>query len=160
MTSYPEPGLRLALEESKGGAGPDSAGSGYRHAFRCRKLLETGVYGTVEEIAAADQINSSYVSRVMRLTLRAPPIVEAMTLAVLMQPFALMWNNQSSFDFSPGALTQTDPDALHVFVRVAPVPVFLTERQRYRRWFSRATPAKAPAGEDHPAPDTLWCTNR
>lgn len=65
----------------------------------------------------------------MRLTLRAPPIVEAMTLAVLMQPFALMWNNQSSFDFSLGALKQMDPDALHVFVRVAPVPVFPTEAE-------------------------------
>src|SRR5450759_4651772 len=52
-------------------------GQGDRRAFRWRKLLETGVYATVEEIAAAEKINSSYVSRVLRLTLLAPTIVEA-----------------------------------------------------------------------------------
>jgi hypothetical protein len=46
-------------------------------AFRWRKMLETGVYSTVEEIAAAEKINASYVSRVLRLTLPAPDIQEA-----------------------------------------------------------------------------------
>lgn len=32
---------------------------------------------TVEEIAAAEKINASYVSRVLRLTLLAPEIVES-----------------------------------------------------------------------------------
>lgn len=72
-------------------------------AFRWRKLLETGAYGTVEEIAAAEKINDSYVSRVLRLTLLAPDIVEAimngrqpagMTLAVLMESFPLAWPDQ------------------------------------------------------------------
>ncbi|MDQ1451117.1 MAG: hypothetical protein QOK38_983 [Acidobacteriaceae bacterium] len=45
--------------------------------FRWRKLLETGVYGTVEEIAEAEKTNSSYVGRLLRLTLLAPEIVEA-----------------------------------------------------------------------------------
>jgi hypothetical protein len=31
-------------------------------AFRWRKLLETGANGTIEELAAAERINSSYVS--------------------------------------------------------------------------------------------------
>jgi hypothetical protein len=31
-------------------------------AFRWRKLLETGVYGTIEELAAAEKFNSSYIS--------------------------------------------------------------------------------------------------
>ena len=74
-------------------------------AFRWRKLLETGVHGTVEEIAAAERINPSYVSRVLRLTLLAPDIVEAildgrqpagLTLAVLMRPFAVAWWEQRS----------------------------------------------------------------
>ena len=69
-------------------------------AFRWRKLLETGVYVTVGEIAAAEKMNPSYVSRVLRLTLLAPDIVEAIldgrqpaetTLAVLMRPFAVEW---------------------------------------------------------------------
>jgi hypothetical protein len=62
--------------------------------------LETGVFATVEEIAATEKNNPSYVSRVQRLTLLAPEVVEAiidgrlppaMTLAVLMRPFAVEW---------------------------------------------------------------------
>jgi hypothetical protein len=65
-------------------------------AYRWRKLLETDVYCTVEEIAAAEKINTSYVSRILRMTLLAPEIVEAivdgrhptdLTLAKLMKPF-------------------------------------------------------------------------
>ncbi len=71
--------------------------------FRWRKLLETGVYATIEEIAAKEKINSSYVGRLLRMTLLAPDIVEAIlngrqtmaiTLAVLMQPFAVAWQEQ------------------------------------------------------------------
>jgi hypothetical protein len=71
--------------------------------FRWRNLLETGVYGTIEEIAAAEKINSSYVSRLLRMTLFAPDIVDAildgrqpteMTLAVAMRPVALAWREQ------------------------------------------------------------------
>ncbi len=49
-------------------------------------------------------INSSYVSRLLRVTLLAPNIVEAildgrqpadMTLALLMQPFVVLWAEQS-----------------------------------------------------------------
>lgn len=46
-------------------------------AFRWRKLLETGVHGTIDELAKAESINSSYVSRVLRLTLLAPVIVDS-----------------------------------------------------------------------------------
>ncbi len=69
-------------------------------AFRWRNLLQTGVYGTVAELAAAEKINPSYVSRVLRLTLLAPKIVEGildggqlpeLTLAGLMEPFAMEW---------------------------------------------------------------------
>ena len=71
--------------------------------FRWRKLLENGTHATVEEIAAAEKINASYVGRVLRLTLLAPEIVEAildgrqpaeMTLAVLMKPFPVGWEEQ------------------------------------------------------------------
>ena len=46
-------------------------------AFRWRRMLEAGRYATINEIAAAEKINSSYVSRMLRLTLLAPDIVEA-----------------------------------------------------------------------------------
>ena len=38
-------------------------------AFRWRKLLETGRYATIDELARAEKINPSYVSRVLRRTL-------------------------------------------------------------------------------------------
>ena len=75
----------------------------FARAYGWRKLLETGVYGTIEDIAAAEKINSSYVGRVLRLTLLAPNIVEAildgrqpaeMTLAGLMGPIAADWQSQ------------------------------------------------------------------
>ena len=77
--------------------------------FRWRKLLETQAYGTIEEIAAAEKINSSYVSRLLRMTLLAPYIVEAIldgrqptkvTLAVLMRPFPVAWEEQVEAGFS------------------------------------------------------------
>jgi hypothetical protein len=72
-------------------------------AFRWREMLETGEYATVGEIAAHEQINESYVSRLLRLTLLAPDIVEsiadgrqspAMTLAKLMRRFPIAWDKQ------------------------------------------------------------------
>ena len=71
--------------------------------FRWRKLLETGHFATIEEIAEAENINPSYVSRLLRMTLLAPEIVEAildgtqpagLTRAKMMQPFPLEWKHQ------------------------------------------------------------------
>lgn len=72
-------------------------------AFRWRRLLETGVHNTIDDLAAAEKINPSYVSRVLRLTLLAPDIVEAildgrqpveMTVKELMQPLPVEWEGQ------------------------------------------------------------------
>ncbi len=72
-------------------------------AFRWRRQLETGSYMTIEEIAAAEKINTSYVSRVMRLALLAPEIIEMivdgrqpadLTTAKLMKPFPVEWKEQ------------------------------------------------------------------
>ena len=72
--------------------------------FRWRKLLEIGDYATIKEIADAENINSSYVSRVLRMTLFAPKIVEAilagrqpekLTMARAMQPFPEEWSKQT-----------------------------------------------------------------
>lgn len=72
-------------------------------AFRWRRMLESGRFSTINELAAAERINSSYVSRVLRLMLLAPDIVEAildgrqpegMTLPGLMQPFPVEWERQ------------------------------------------------------------------
>src|SRR5262245_18394130 len=72
-------------------------------AFRWRDMLETGTRATIAEIAAAESINESYVGRILRLTLLAPDIVEAivhgrqsteLTLAMLMKPFPVRWREQ------------------------------------------------------------------
>ena len=72
-------------------------------AFRWRRMLDAGHYATVKDLAAAEKINSSYVSRVLRLTLLAPDIVEAildgrqpegLTLPALMEPFPVEWAEQ------------------------------------------------------------------
>ena len=72
-------------------------------AFRWQKMLDTGQYATIKEIAKAEKINPSYVSRVLRLTLLAPDLVEAlvhgrqtstMSLPNLMTPFPIEWDRQ------------------------------------------------------------------
>jgi hypothetical protein len=72
-------------------------------AFRWRRMLEAGRFGTIDELAAAEKINSSYVSRLLRLTLLAPDIVEAildgrqpdeLALARLMELFPTEWTTQ------------------------------------------------------------------
>ena len=71
--------------------------------FRWRKLLETGHFATIEEIAKAENINPSYVSRLLRMTLLAPEIVEAilagtqpagLTRAKAMKSFSMEWQRQ------------------------------------------------------------------
>ena len=73
-------------------------------AFRWRRLLDTGAYATIEEIATAEGINPSYVSRVLRMTLLAPDLVEAalagrqpagMTLAWAMGTWPVEWEGQT-----------------------------------------------------------------
>jgi hypothetical protein len=72
-------------------------------AFRWREMLENGTYATIAEIAAAEKINASYVGRVLRLTLLAPDIIEAilsgrqpaeMRLDRLLRPFPVGWLDQ------------------------------------------------------------------
>ena len=69
-------------------------------AFRWRRMIETGRHATVAELAAAEKINPSYVSRVLRLTLLSPTMVEAIlagrqpegvTLPGLMEGVPLAW---------------------------------------------------------------------
>ncbi len=46
-------------------------------AFHWQSLLESGDYGSVNELATAHGKNASYVAAVLRLTLLAPDIVES-----------------------------------------------------------------------------------
>ena len=76
---------------------PDSALlTALARGFRWKKMLREGDYQTLEEIADAENINPSYVSRLLRMTLLAPETVEAilagtqpagLTRAKVMLPF-------------------------------------------------------------------------
>ena len=84
---------------------PDSALlKALARGFRWQKMLREGDYQTLEEIADAENINPSYVSRLLRMTLLAPEFVEAilagrqppgLTMARAMQPFPLDWRHQT-----------------------------------------------------------------
>jgi len=89
---------------NRGPSGADSTlVKALARAFRWRRMLETGHFATLNELAAAEKINSSYVSRLLRLTLLAPDIVEAildgrqpseLTLPGLMQGVPVLWKRQ------------------------------------------------------------------
>lgn len=73
-------------------------------AFRWKRMLESGKFTTIAELAALEGIAPSYMTRVLRLTLIAPGIVEAIldgrqahevTLARVLEPFPADWANQT-----------------------------------------------------------------
>ena len=84
---------------------PDSALlKALARGFRWQKMLRESDYQTLEEIADAENINPSYVSRLLRMTLLAPEVVEAilagrqppgLTMARAMQPFPIEWREQT-----------------------------------------------------------------
>jgi hypothetical protein len=70
-------------------------------AHRWQRMLESGECGTLAEMADAERISRSYVSRVLRLTLLAPDIVERILdgrptagLPQLLKPFPVDWEAQ------------------------------------------------------------------
>lgn len=72
-------------------------------AFRWRKMFDEGICGTIEELAKRERVNRGYMSRVLRLTLLAPDIVEAildgrqpegMRLEELLEGFPMEWEGQ------------------------------------------------------------------
>ena len=74
-------------------------------AFRWRKMLDDGVHVTLEDLARAKDVNAANVSRILRLTLLAPEIVDAildgrqpaeMGLDDLSEGFPLEWEGQQS----------------------------------------------------------------
>jgi hypothetical protein len=76
-------------------------------AFRWKRRLESGEFTTIAELAKSEGIALSYMTRIMRLSLLAPSIVEAilagqqgpeMTLARLLEPFPFEWKDQPSSD--------------------------------------------------------------
>ena len=76
-------------------------------AFRWKRLLESGEFATITELAEREGIASSFLSRSLRMTLLAPHIVEAIlegkqvpevTLERLREPFPVEWDQQLQTD--------------------------------------------------------------
>ena len=72
-------------------------------AFRWKRMLESGEFASISELAEREGIAFTYMARLMRLSLLAPEIVDAImegrqpatvTLANLMEPFPLDWKEQ------------------------------------------------------------------
>lgn len=76
-------------------------------AFRWKRMLESGDFATIAELAEREGITLSYLTRLLRMTLLAPDLVAAIldgrqrpevTLARLMLPFPLEWEAQITPD--------------------------------------------------------------
>jgi hypothetical protein len=73
-------------------------------AHRWQGMLDGGVFRSIAELTQAERINPSYPSRLLRLTLLAPEIVESIldgrhdperiTLDKLMRPSPAVWGDQ------------------------------------------------------------------
>ena len=75
-------------------------------------MLESGEFATIAELAEREGIAPSYMTRILRLTLLAPDIVEAIldgrqgpevTLARLMSYFPVDWAERRSQNRTPRA---------------------------------------------------------
>ena len=74
-------------------------------AFRWKRMLESGEFATIAELAEREGIATSYMTRILRLTQLEPGIIEtvldgrqgdAVTLARLMDPFPISWIEQKN----------------------------------------------------------------
>ena len=72
-------------------------------AFRWKRMLESGEFASISELAEKEGIAFTYMARLMRLSLLSPELVDAVmdgrqpahiTLAHLMDPFPTDWKEQ------------------------------------------------------------------
>jgi hypothetical protein len=81
-------------------------------AHRWRQMLESGEYSSSAELAKAEKVNDSYLSRILRLSLIAPDIIEAilagrqpstLQLDDLLKPLPAAWKLQHSALLDPSS---------------------------------------------------------
>src|SRR3954453_13704561 len=91
QTSYEAPKTRF----------DNSIAKALARAYRWKQKLDDGTYATMVELAKAERINESYVTRLIRLNLLAPDIVEAalngrtqLTVQILTEPVSPVWMEQ------------------------------------------------------------------
>ena len=101
-------GGRKEVQLPDGAAQPRHADStlvkALARAFRWKRMLEAGEFATIAELAECEGIAPSYMTRVLRLTLLAPDIVETIldgkqgpevTLGRVLEPFPVEWKKQA-----------------------------------------------------------------
>ena len=103
------PGRKTVVTPMADGVGPVTTRAdpalvkALARAFRYQRLLDSGVYGSVTEMAAAEMIDRGYLGRLLQLTLIAPSIIEMMldgrrqanpTLPRLLGPIPMRWAEQ------------------------------------------------------------------
>jgi hypothetical protein len=71
--------------------------------FRWQRMLYEGKFTSIEDLSAAEKINPSYVSRVLRLAFLSPKVVQAimdgkqpawLTMKELLKPSTADWSEQ------------------------------------------------------------------
>ena len=100
-------GGRKEMQLPEGVAHPRGADStlvkALARAFRWKRLLESGEFASISELADKEGIAFTYMARVLRLTLLAPDIVEAVldgshgpdvSLTRLLESFSIAWSDQ------------------------------------------------------------------
>ena len=89
-------------------------------AWQWQTLPGSGAYGLVTEIAEAEKISKSYVSRILRLALLAPDLVEAILsgwadqrvmLEKLERPLPVGWEEQRSHPPQTSSPSQIQPSS-------------------------------------------------
>jgi hypothetical protein len=63
-------------------------------AWRWQRMLDDGVYGSVSDIGDTENISKSYVSRILRLALLAPDIVDAILAGSTDQGIRRSWSGR------------------------------------------------------------------
>jgi hypothetical protein len=72
-------------------------------AYRWRRMIESGTFTSITELAKAESVNQSYACRILRLTLLAPNIVTEildgqypsdLMLKRVMRPLPIRWDEQ------------------------------------------------------------------
>ena len=82
---------------------------------RCHRQLFDGTHASIADIAKSENINPSFVSRILRLAYLSPTLVESildwkypahLTMKDLMAPFPMEWERQREHFFGSGSAVQ------------------------------------------------------
>ncbi|HEV7266403.1 MAG TPA: hypothetical protein VGN83_16000 [Falsiroseomonas sp.] len=87
-------------------------------AFRYQRLLDEGHYASISEMAAAEKIERGYLGTLLRLTLLAPEMVEAIldghavpdcSLPRLLEHVPVVWTEQTAAVAAPNKPKEDQP---------------------------------------------------